>query len=263
MEKAMPHVKWTRSELILAFNLYCQIPFGTIHMRNPRIIELCKIINRSAGAVSYKLANFSRLDPSLKERGIKGLSGGSKDEVAIWTEFVDNPERLVYESERLLAERIGKSIEDLAEIRTDDLPTDLTGADRETIVKIRVNQAFFRKRILSAYNFRCCVTGLSVQPLLVASHIIPWAADPKNRLNPRNGLCLNALHDRAFDRGLMCVDESFTVQFSSKIKPKSKAEDKTFEWLTSFSGRQLSLPKNFTPDPELLQRHEQMFRALH
>jgi len=29
---------WTRDEHIMAFNLYCQIPFGQIHMRNPRMI---------------------------------------------------------------------------------------------------------------------------------------------------------------------------------------------------------------------------------
>lgn len=77
-----------------------------------------------------------------------------------------------------------------------------------------MNQSFFRSRILSAYDYRCCVTGLTVRPLLVASHIIPWSEDAANRLNPRNGLCLNALHDRAFDRGLMWIEPDFTIRFS-------------------------------------------------
>ena len=94
------------------------------------------------------------------------------------------------------AERVAGGIRVLvgvADVDTGDLPP--AGREREATVRLRVNQSFFRDRILSAYNFRCCVTGLTVQPLLTASHIIPWAEDEKNRLNPRNGLCLNALHD--------------------------------------------------------------------
>ena len=42
----------------------------------------------------------------------------------------------------------------------------------------RVNQHFFRAAILAAYeNLRCCITGLAVPGLLVASHIVPWARD--------------------------------------------------------------------------------------
>lgn len=248
---------WSREELILAFNLYCQIPFGSIHMHNPRIIGLAQILGRTNGSVSLKLSNFARLDPALQARGIRGMTRGAKGDTAVWEEFKANPEGLAFESERLLARYLGKPLEEIAEIATADLPADLSGAEREAVVKLRVNQGFFRKRILSAYNFQCCVTGLTVPELLVASHIVPWAEDPKNRLNPRNGLCLNALHDRAFDRGMMWVDDSFTVRFSSKLKARSKAADKTLDWLTSFSGKTLCLPNHFTPDKELLRWHAQ------
>src|SRR5688572_26561406 len=186
---------WTREEHILAFNLYCQIPFGTIHMGNPRIIELAKLLGRTVGSVSYKLSNFARLDPSLQARGIKGSQHGAKGEAEVWKEYADHPESLAFESEQLLANRLGKPLEEVSEISVRDLPRE--GIEREALIRIRVNQSFFRRRILSAYEFTCCVTGLSVRELLVASHIVPWADDPKNRLNPRNGLCLNALHDRA------------------------------------------------------------------
>ena len=53
------NINWSRAEHILAFNLYCKIPFGTIHMGNPRIIELARLIGRSIGSVSYKLSNFA------------------------------------------------------------------------------------------------------------------------------------------------------------------------------------------------------------
>src|SRR5258708_7328528 len=244
---------WTREEHILAFNLYCQIPFGRIHMGNPRIIELARLIGRSVGSVSYKLSNFARLDPTLRERGIKGSTHGAKGEEEVWREFAHHPEALAYESERLLAERLGKPIEEVADIDTKDLPA--AGIEREATVRVRVNQNFFRRRIISAYEFRCCVTGLAVRELLVASHIVPWAQDATNRLKPRNGLCLNALHDRAFDRGLMRVEDGFIIRFSRLPSANAKKPDAALAWLTSFEGQTLRLPKRFSPDPELLRRH--------
>ena len=181
------------------------------------------------------------------------MKHGARGEVEVWHEFADRPEGLAFESERLLAERLGKPIEQVADVDTQDLPA--AGIERDATVRVRVNQSFFRSRILSAYNFRCCVTGLTVQPLLNASHIIPWAEDEKNRLNPRNGLCLNALHDRAFDRHLMWIEESFTIRFSPELHKISSSPMETVNWLTSFDGSQLLLPKKFAPDPEFLKRH--------
>src|SRR5665213_2388947 len=151
---------WTREEHILAFNLYCKIPFGSIHMNNPRIIELARILGRKVGSVSLKLSNFARLDPALQARGIRGMKHGAKGEVEVWREFAAQPETLAFESERLLAERLGKPIEQVADLETEGLPR--AGIEREATVRIRVNQKFFRDRILSAFNFRCCVTGLSL-----------------------------------------------------------------------------------------------------
>jgi putative restriction endonuclease len=244
---------WTREEHILAFNLYCKIPFGSIHMHNPRIIELARLLGRSVGSVSLKLSNFARLDPALQARGIRGMSHGAKGEEEIWHEFADRPETLAFESERLFAARVGKPIEEMADVDTGDLPA--AGLERDATVRVRVNQSFFRNRILSAYNFRCCVTGLTVQPLLTASHIIPWAEDEKNRLNPKNGLCLNALHDRAFDRHLMWIEDDFVIRFAPRLNKASKDQTETIIWLTSFEGSRLLLPKKFSPDPEFLKRH--------
>lgn len=246
--------RWTREEHILAFNLYCQIPFGRIHMRNPHIVELARLIGRSVGAVSYKLSNFARLDPALQARGIRGSEHGAKGEEEVWREFSERPESLAYESERLLAERLGKSIEEVADIETRDLPVE--GIEREATVRVRVNQSFFRRRIVSAYEFRCCVTGLAVPELLVASHIVPWAQDAANRLNPRNGLCLNALHDRAFDRGLMIVDDAMRVRFSPRLREKG---GEGADWLLAFDGRPLHLPRKFSPDAALLARHREQW----
>lgn len=243
---------WTRDELILAFSLYSEIPFGKIHMGNPKVRELARLLDRTPGSVSMKLSNFARLDPALQARGIVGLERGAKGEKEIWDEFKERPETLAFESQELLAEKLGKRLEAVAEIRTDDLPRE--GIEREALIRVRVNQSFFRRRILSAYEFRCCVTGLNVRELLVASHITPWSEDPQNRLNARNGLCLNPLHDRAFDRRLMWIDPEFRVRFSPRLSSAAR-EETSLDWLLSFEGKPLRLPKNFAPDRELLSRH--------
>ena len=244
---------WTREEHILAFNLYSQIPFGTIHVRNPRIQQLAKLLRRSVGSVSYKLANFARLDPALQARGIRGATHGAKGEEEIWREFAHDAESLAFESQRLMAEWLGETVAEYAGIETRDLPK--AGIEREAIVRLRVNQSFFRRRVLSAYNNRCCITGLSVPALLTASHIVPWASDAANRLNPRNGLCLNTLHDRAFDRGLLWVDEEFVVRISAELRSGRMGEFGDAQWFCTFDGLRLRLPKTFTPDPALLRRH--------
>jgi len=244
---------WTIEEHIIAFNVYCQIPFGQIDEGTPEVQELAKLVGRSVGAASRKLANFARLDPALKKRGIKGLTHGAKGEEEVWNEFASNPEGLALESERLVAQRLGKSVEVTAEIKIDDLPE--PGIEREALVRLRVKQSFFRRRVVSAYCFRCCVTGLTNQQLLVASHIVPWCEDASNRLNPKNGLSLNPLHDRAFDRHLMWVDAGFVVRLSPKLAEANEDSKQTVDWLMSFDGKPLLLPKGFEPDPDLLARH--------
>lgn len=245
----MTRKNWSREELIIAFNLYCTIAFGQIHNRNPRIISLAKKLNRTPSALSWKLANFSRLDPALKERGIGGAAHGSKLEIDIWEEFYANGEELVFQSQKLLAE-IDPDF-DITVFEPDE-STQITGEEIERIVKVRVNQDFFRKSILAAYGEKCCVTGIGSRELLVASHIIPWSVDKQNRLNPRNGLCLNALYDRAFDRGLITITTDYVVKVSKRLDKNNP----TYEgWFDRYDGQEISVPRNFPPDQSLLEYH--------
>ncbi len=241
--------RWSREDLILAFNLYCRTPFGSIHIRNREIIELAGLLGRTPGAVSYKLANLARLDPALQARGIRGASHGARADLTVWEEFAADGEALAFESERLLAERTGR---DLSLPDTGELDR-LEGVEREVLLRTRVNQGYFRRMVLAKYGSECCITGLGMEELLVASHIVPWAKSTEHRLNPRNGLCLNALHDRAFDRGLLTVTAGLRVRISSKVSDQPSVASARL--LQSFDGRPLRLHGGFTPDPELLAYH--------
>ena len=74
---------WTREELLLVINMYCKLPFGRLHSKNPELIHLSELIDRTPGAVAYKLVNFASLDPAQRVRGIKGASNISKMDKAV------------------------------------------------------------------------------------------------------------------------------------------------------------------------------------
>jgi putative restriction endonuclease len=242
---------WTRDELILAINLYCKTPFGKIHRNNPKVIELASLIGRTPNSVSFKLVNFASFDPSLKARGIKGASNASKLDLEIWNEFYNDWDRLPFESEKLLAKYANSTIEQVSEIEIEDLPKE--GKVRTQLVKVRVNQNFFRAMVMASYNNKCCITGLSAKELLVAGHIRPWGIDEKNRMNPQNGLAINALHDKAFETGLITILPNYKIKVSSILK-KSKDES-IKEYFVRYDSQSINLPKRFYPAKEFLEYH--------
>ncbi|OGV34337.1 MAG: restriction endonuclease [Lentisphaerae bacterium GWF2_45_14] len=242
----MKRVLWTRDQLILAINLYCKTPFGRIHKENPDIIKLSKLINRTPSALAWKMANFAHLDPSLSR---KGASNVAKQDIEIWNEFFNNWEELGFESEKLLNSFFTDKKYD-----SEDLKNIPEGKDKERLVRTRVNQAFFRQTVLASYNFKCCITNIAIPDLLIGSHIVPWAKDNKNRLNPRNGLCLNALHDKAFDCGIISISEGFKIIVSPKFK-KLYNGDAEQKFILNYEDTPLNKPNRFIPNETFLSYH--------
>lgn len=244
---------WSREETIIAFNVYCKVPFKNSSKTNPIIIKYAKIIGRSPSALNMKVGNFGRLDPELKKQGIVGLTHGSKIEEEVWEEFNGNWEKLAFESETLIANYVDRPIEETSEIETYDL-FDKEGKDKEIIVKQRVNQNFFRSTILSSYYSKCCITGLSIPDFLVASHIVPWSMDKENRLNPRNGLCLNSIHDKAFDKGFITITSDYKVKVSKFFKDY-ETDESVKDFFVKFNSHSINLPDKFLPSQEFLDFH--------
>jgi putative restriction endonuclease len=246
---------WARDELLLAINLYCKLPFGRMHSRNPEIIALAELIGRTPNSVALKLVNFASLDPSLNRAG---MSNASKLDQQVWNEFYADWSGRAYESERLLADKQHITLEEVT-AEYELLPPVPIGKVKEQLVKVRVNQQFFRKTVLAAYDNTCCVTGLHQPALLVAGHIRPWSEDEVNRMNPRNGLALNALHDRAFELGLFTVrPDDYVIEVTPSVRAKGRADAESAQALLGrFHGQVLRLParKRFLPDPEFLSWH--------
>lgn len=244
---------WTRDELILAFNLYWQLDFGKMHSRNPEIIHLAKIIQRTPGAVAMRLTNFAHIDPYHTQRGVTGMSGGKKQVEPIWNEFIDNKEELIFESEKILVNKEQETIEEkFAEIL---LGTEnLKGETKVREVKTRINQNFFRKIVMANYSSKCAISGIDIPDLLFASHIIPWAKNENERLNPENGICLSALYDKAFDKGYISINDKYEVLISPILKKKEK-ENYYKKYFSHLIKSPLRLPKKYLPKKEFLQFH--------
>ena len=121
-------------------------------------------------------------------------------------------------------------------------------------IELRQNQDVFRKIVLHNYDFKCCLTGLSISAVLRASHISAWATDKKNRLNPENGLCLSATYDAAFDRHLISVDEDYRLIFAPSLK-EYYTNEAFQEHFSKLLGRKIAMPKKFLPSQSLLEEH--------
>ena len=119
---------------------------------------------------------------------------------------------------------------------------------------VRRGQSFFRAAVIAAYSGRCCITGITSTELLRASHIIPWSENPSLRLDPHNGLCLNALHDAAFDRGLITLSNEFELLLSQRLKsevPKTVYK----EMFENRAGAPIKMPERFKPAIEMVEFH--------
>ncbi len=239
---------WTRDEVLVAINLYHQLSFGQLHSRNKLIIQVAEKLGRTSNSLALKLVNLASLDTSLER---KGMSNYSKLDKEIWNEFYLTPEKTVFESEIL----ISKIIPEEVEFNIDEVKNKKTETER--IIISRVNQSFFRKSILASYENKCCISGLNINSLLIASHIIPWNKDELNRLNPCNGICLNSLYDKAFDKGYITINSNYEIIISQQIFNLEKTEYINNAFIR-LNKTKIELPKKFLPKREFLEYHNDL-----
>ncbi|MBP3833799.1 MAG: HNH endonuclease [Bacteroidaceae bacterium] len=249
---------WTRDELILTLSVYFQLPFGRLNRTTPEVKELARILGRTENSAALRLVNFAACDPYIINSGRTGMPGGIPICKPVWDEFVDDKERLFIEAQRIKALMLHKSVEETLNITNGDLE----GKERTVVIKQRVNQSVFRSMILNNYEERCAITGINIPELLVAGHIIPWAeSNSQQKLNPENGICLSALYDKAFDKGLITISpDDYTIQLSSALHEFETQEyyDKHFGCI---NGKMISMPIEHKPNKDFLAYHrDQVFK---
>lgn len=258
-----PTVRWTREHLLIALNLYRKILFGHMSRKNPLIIDVASRMGRTPSSLAMKLVNFASLDPVHLARGIKGLPGASRLDRDMWNEFQVHLVHLGPESEQLLHDLFTDhndfEVDFLQQDKVRLEPSRLSAPTGQTegtaSIRVRRGQQFFRQMVINAYGLRCCISGINVPRLLVASHIKPWSEFPTERLDPRNGLCLSSLHDAAFDGGLITLDENLRVLLSKRLRsffPQPVLEQN----FCPFEGKPIRLPEKVAePDESFLSYH--------
>lgn len=92
-----------------------------------------------------------------------------------------------------------------------DLPQRRQLVIRETARWAR-STSFF-KQVLNAYDYRCAVTRRKLK-LVDAAHILPVAAGERSIDTVRNGIALSPTYHRAFDNGLIYLDETMVMRLN-------------------------------------------------
>jgi len=252
---------WTRQETLAAFHIYLQLPYGQLHRSQARIVQLAQWLGRTANAVALKLVNLASQDPQVQASGRRGMGNTSGLDKQLWQEMLHGADAVIIEADKSFtayAQQQGLSgAEDVA----DEVPEIAEGKTVTATVQVRVNQARFRRAVLASYNATCCMSGLSIPKLLVASHIVPWSMDSKNRLNPSNGLCLSALHDRAYDQGLLTVLPDFTIRVAEDLR-RPELDPFAQTTLAQCQRQSIRLPERFRPAPGFLEAHARRFGFL-
>lgn len=259
----MATVDWTEEQITVALYEYCRRPFGQFSGTKPFVIELAKMLHRTPGAIVRKIGNLAHFDPQMKARGVGGLEHTSKLDKIIWDKYFGHWSQLAYDAELLIANFKEKSFdESLEESIGIDISALPQGTDREQVVKRRINQDFFRRTILSSYNYKCCITGINNPLLLHSSHIVGWSEDEENRTNPQNGLCLNVLLHKAYDDNLLGISPDYEVFISDLFlgERMKDVEEGTLKYFRSLNKTKLILPSRFHPDKDLLAIHYESYR---
>ena len=197
-----------------------------------------------------KACNFASLDPVQQARNISALGNVSRSDRELWGAFDQDPEAVAAEAEAAyarLASGVDTQVDD--EFVPPDGPTDVTRS-----LRTRRVQSFFRASVMASYGYACALSGIALAELLNASHIILWSIDRGRRADPRNGIVLNVLYDRAFDRGLITFDECLRVVVSGRLRSGDPPLLQR-RALLEIEGAPLRQPHRFAPDPVALAYH--------
>jgi putative restriction endonuclease len=110
-----------------------------------------------------------------------------------------------------------KILENIAADPTEADIRDIPVGPRRTVlqqIQRKVRDQRFRSNVLRAYDFRCAMSGIQLE-LLDAAHLIPVEHE-RGTDELKNGICLSAIHHRAFDQGLVGIRSDYSIVVNKK-----------------------------------------------
>lgn len=236
-------IPWSREDIIIAYALYCITPLNKIRPNNPLILQVANNFPHSISSLILRMQNFAAIDPASK---VKGAAHAAKVDRVIFDEFKNDWGALSVQAERLT----GLALFDADPVNGANPLSSLT--DKNLVSRER---SFFRASVFASYDYTCCISGMTLPALLVASHIKPYNKCRKasERTDPENGLLLNSFYDKAFDRGLITITPDLHIFVASEVK--EKVDTFTKDWLISLDGEKMKVPARFLPAPQYLEYH--------
>lgn len=236
-------VPWTREDILVAYALYCVTPLGQIRTNNKLIQQVAENFPHSVSSLVMRMQNFAAIDPASN---IKGAGHTAKADRLIFEEFKNDWGALSVQAEQLT----GLNLFDADPINGARPLSSLT--DRN---KVSRERHFFRASVFASYNNTCCISGMTLPSMLIASHIKPYnkCRVESERVDPENGLLLNTFYDKAFDTGLITVTTDLRIFVAQAVKEKTDAF--TRRWLTDLDGEKIVLPSRFSPAAQYLEYH--------
>lgn len=130
--------------------------------------------------------------------------------------YIENYPEMHQSSEKILLDLIKKS--DEIEETTNYGETALIEEEKFIVTKEREGRdPRFRRIVYDAYNKRCAFTGIQLD-LVEAAHVVPYSNDQGTN-DVQNGICLSPLHHKAYDNGLIYIDEDYNIKINEdKVK---------------------------------------------
>ncbi|MDB1262828.1 HNH endonuclease [Bifidobacterium bifidum] len=253
---------------MMAFALYIVLEPRECDDKGLDVQRLASFLHRTPSSVALKIWNIAAYDANRKACGRVGMKHGSKLDSQVWQWYAEDPDAFmeqcldVLRRALLQANASNFTPAPLAPDRHSPLETATallidehapTKEERPITMLQRVNQSYFRNSLLQNYHGTCCITGMQIPKLLIASHIKPWkASTPNEKTAASNGLLLNAFHDRAFDQGLISIDDDYRIMVNHD---KVRHSDISDRWLYDFDGHEISLPAISQPSHEFIEYH--------
>lgn len=142
-------------------------------------------------------------------------------------------------------------------------PADLAARQRyaERIVRQRLHQPRFSRRVLQAYAYSCTVCRLKRRELLEAAHIKEDSEGGQPIVT--NGLAMCAIHHRAFDTNVLGLRPDGVVEIRSDVMEDKDGPTLLYA-LQGVHGAKMVLPRHRAshPDPRLLEERFERFRMV-
>lgn len=216
--------------------------YGTFTAWNPFLLK--KRINEKRTISVY--SRFS-IQKKAKEQGLALYEDNNGQKIISFRPeylglYLENFSKMHQASEKTLLKLITQS-DNLDETKEGG---EVISIDREkfSLTKQRQDRdPNFRKKVYQAYENRCAFSGIQLN-LVEAAHIIPYSHEFGTD-EIQNGICLSPLHHRAFDAGIVYMDEEYNIKINKdKVEYLEKiGKDGGLKKLSDLQYEKILLPK--------------------